>query len=267
MEDETFDRYRKIIYEKAGISLSGKKRALVRGRVSKRMRALGLSDYGEYLTRVEEDTTGKELTELLDAISTNVTHFFRESAHFEFLENVVSHWMDEGQTRFRFWSAACSSGEEPYSMAMVLANAFEGSNIDWKILATDLSKSVLRKAMSATYEKKKLDKIPPDLMSRYFRQNSPNGKTEYTVCRALQDNVVFRQLNLSSPPFPLNGPLDVVFARNVMIYFGTEVRRALLEELHRLLRPQGYLVVGHAESLPGCLDNFQPVRPSVYKKL
>lgn len=265
MKDQTFDRYREIIYEKAGISLSEKKRALVRGRVSKRMRALGLSDYGDYLDRVESDSTGKELTELLDAISTNVTHFFREAAHFDFLEKVVSRWVDEGQTRFRFWSAACSTGEEPYSMAMVLSNVFQGHNIDWKILATDLSTRALKKAMSATYEEKKLDKVDPDFLDRYFRRNRSQDGSTYTVCPELREKVVFRQLNLSNPPFPMDGPLDVIFARNVMIYFGRPVRRSLLKELYRLLRPQGYLLVGHAESLPGCLDQFQPVQPSVYK--
>ncbi len=266
MDDEVFNRYRKVIREKAGISLSEKKRALVRGRVSKRMRALNINDFGSYLDRVESDETQKELTELLDAISTNVTRFFRESEHFDFLEKVVSRWHEAGQDKFRFWSAACSTGEEPYTMAMVLKDALPDRGVDWKILATDISTQVLRTAAKGRYAEKKLEKVDESRIRRFFSKNTGDDETTYKVRPSLRQKILFRRLNLSDPPYPMSGPMDVIFARNVMIYFDNDVRNMLLEEVHRLLRPNGYLIVGHAESLTGCLGDFETVRPSVYVK-
>lgn len=266
MQDKTFNRYREVIQEKAGISLSDRKRALVRGRISKRMRSLGISDYDQYLDRVEDDQTGVELTELLDAISTNVTRFFRESDHFDFLAEKISQWSAAGQNRFRFWSAACSTGEEPYTMGMVISEQLGGTGCNWKILATDISTKVLKTAKNGTYAKKKMKKVTPDLLHRYFRKNQTEDGTTYTVKAPLRQKVLFRRLNLADPPYPMNGPLDVIFVRNVMIYFDNEVRSRLLNEAHRLLRPDGYLIVGHAESLTGCLGSFKPIQPSVYVK-
>ncbi|MFW6457649.1 MAG: CheR family methyltransferase [Planctomycetota bacterium] len=266
MEDAVFNRYRRVIREKAGISLSDKKRALVRGRVSKRMRALGIDDFGSYLDRVEEDSSQAELTELLDAISTNVTRFFREPEHFEFLAEVVSQWRQNGQVKFRFWSAACSTGEEPYTMAMVLSDVFPDTGIDWKILATDISTQVLRTASEGVYKEKKLEKVDDSRKKRFFRKKRSEGDNLYSVSSKLHQKIIFRRLNLSEPPYPMQGPMDVIFVRNVMIYFDNAVRNRLLKEVYRLLRPNGYLVVGHAESLTGCLSNFESIRPSIYIK-
>jgi chemotaxis protein methyltransferase CheR len=266
MDDEVFNRYRRVVYEKAGISLSEKKRSLIRGRIGKRMRALKISDFGSYLDRVEGDPTGAELTELLDAISTNVTRFFRESEHFDFLADTVREWSRAGQRKFRFWSAACSTGEEPYTMAMVLDDSLGDRNADWRILATDISTRVLKTATQATYAEKKLQKVPQELRRRHFRRDTGEDATTHTVQPRIRNRVLFRRLNLASPPFPMNGPHDIIFARNVMIYFDNDVRRRLLDEVHRLLRPDGYLIVGHAESLTGSLGNFKAVQPSIYVK-
>lgn len=266
MDRAVFNRFREIVYATSGISLNDSKEALVSARVAKRMRALGIGDYGSYLRRVMEDPDGREVVQLIDAISTNVTSFFREPAHFEFLSETVSTWQAEGQQRFRFWSAASSTGEEPYTMAMTLAEATRGRPADVKILATDISTAVLEKCRQGIYAAEKVATVPPALRDRYFEPRRDSAGLRFAVKASLKELIAFRRLNLSRPPFPMRGPLDLVFCRNVMIYFDNTVRASLLGEIYRLLKPGGYLVVGHAESLTGMMSEFKVCRPSIYVK-
>ncbi len=266
MDPQTFHAFRELVYNRSGIALRDGKEALVCARVSKRMRALGLEDYGAYLRHLRRDETNEEIVQLLDAISTNVTSFFREPDHFTFLKERLRAWHAQGQRRFRLWSAACSSGEEPYSMAMTLWDALPENGVDAKILATDISTRVLQRCREGTYPKDKIQPVPAALRERYLAA-SPNGdRTLYAVGQPLRRTITFARLNLSEPPFPMQGPLDVVFCRNVMIYFDNLVRRRLLEEIYRLLKPGGFLLVGHAESLTGMVSDFHTVHPSVYVK-
>lgn len=266
MDTHVFEKFRNIVYEKSGIFLREGKESLVCARVGKRMRDLELDEHRDYLEYLTKDQTGEEMVHLLDAISTNVTSFFREPNHFDFLGEVVSRWIAQGQSRFRFWSAACSSGEEPYSMAMALAETLQtaGSPVDVKILATDISTRMLEKSRQGTYDEERIKTVPAALRGRYLERHRDNGS--YAVKETLRRLIVFKRLNLSDPPFPLTGPLDIVFCRNVMIYFDNTVRKRLLDELHRLLKPGGYLMVGHAESLTGLLSDFKIVCPSIYIK-
>lgn len=264
MDRKIFEQFRDVIYQASGISLNEKKEALVSARVAKRMRALGLDSHNEYLQRVLNDSSGEEIVQLLDVISTNVTHFFRESHHFDLLAERFARDLSRGQRRFRFWSAGCSSGEEPYSLAMTLAEAGQGCSLDVKILATDISTRILSRAMAGEYEAKKIETVPAALRGRYFFKQGVNGASSYSVNADLRKRIVFKRLNLSCPPFPMHGPMDAIFCRNVMIYFDNDVRRNLLREFARLLKPGGYLMVGHAESLTGILGGFKTVRPSVY---
>ncbi len=266
MDARTFNKFREIIYEKSGITLGPGKEALVSARVGKRMRALKMTDHKEYLDRVMNDSTGEEIVQLLDVISTNVTSFFREDAHFRFIEEKVQEWLDQGQTRFRFWSAASSTGEEPYSLAIILSELFNRTNVDAKILATDISTRVLQKCREGRYSEDKVKPVSKVLRDRYFTHDRGDDGPVYTVKPVLQQMVVFQRLNLSTPPFPMQGPFDIVLCRNVMIYFDDTVRKNLLSEIFRLLKPGGYLIVGHAESLTGMLSKFKSVRPSVYVK-
>ncbi len=266
MDKKTFDKFREIVYEKSGISLGERKEALVAARVGKRMRALGIDDYMDYLRHVVADETGEEIIHLLDAISTNVTSFFREGNHFDFLQDIVSQWLAEGQSRFRLWSAACSTGEEPFTLAMTMMDCFNGHNVDLKILATDISTRALDKCREATYDEDKIKKVPPLIRDRYFDAHRNEDGTSYGVKKPVKDVIVFKRLNLSTPPFPMRGPFDVIFCRNVMIYFDNYVRGNLLADMYRLLKPGGYLMVGHAESLTGMVSDFKTVRPSVYIK-
>lgn len=267
LDDATFDGFRQLILAASGISLQPGKEALVLARVAKRMRALGLIDPRAYLAHVEADATGAELVTLLDAIATNVTSFFREADHFTMLAEAFRGWRSSGQQRFRLWSAACSSGEEPYTIAMVLHEACGGQPVDFRVLATDLSTKILERAQRGLYTASALEPVPQDWRVRHFdRQSTADGEPLYSVKPALRERVLFRRLNLAAPPFPLQGPLDAVFVRNVMIYFDRETRQQLVAEAARLLKPGGYLFCGHAESLTGLSTSLQTVRPSVYRK-
>lgn len=267
MDKKVFDSFRRIVYEKSGIALGDHKEALVSARVGKRMRALGVVEFRDYLRILDEDATGNELVQLIDAISTNVTSFYREPVHFDFLAKQFAHWREQGQQRFRFWSAACSTGEEPYTIAMTLLEAARGNPGDVRILATDISTKVLEKCREGVYAAQKMEGVPAELRKRYFEQHRSNGSSEtYAARQSLKSLITFTRLNLSTPPFPMKGPMDCVFCRNVMIYFDNEVRRRLLAEIHRLLKPGGFLMVGHAESLTGLVSTFEIVAPSIYVK-
>ncbi|MCP4657501.1 MAG: methyltransferase domain-containing protein [bacterium] len=216
-----------------------------------------------------EDRSGLDTVYLVDAVCTNGTSFFREREHFHFMFETLRRWLAGGARRIRLWSAAASSGEEPYSMAMVAAEAMGGVNAtkaDVKILATDLSTRILERCRQGVYSKERISEVPEAWRRRYFEPvTGEDGRPGFAAGRALCDRIVFSRLNLSEPPFPMEGPLDMIFCRNVMIYFDAAVRRRLLAEIHRLLKPGGYLFVGHAESLAGLMSDLRPVQPGVYR--
>lgn len=266
MDKKTFNKIREIVYEKSGISLGEQKESLVTARVNKRMRKLSISDSRDYLKYVMEDESGEELVSLLDVISTNVTYFYREADHFDFLTKVFSEWVNNGQKRFRFWCAAASTGEEPYTMAITLLEVLKGQKVDLKILGTDISTVVLDVSREAVYDEKRIEPVPRIFRTRYFHKVKNNGSIEYAVNDSLKKLFVFKRLNLSKPPFPMKGPMDVIFCRNVMIYFDKIVRKKLVDEMYRLLKPGGYLMLGHSESLTGIVSDFKAVKPSVYIK-
>ncbi len=266
LDPRTFNNFRDLIYEQSGITLSDGKESLVCSRVGKRMRMLRIDDHQAYLDHIVQDESGKEIVCLLDAISTNVTHFFRGPDHFDLLGRVVKEWFASGQKRLRIWSAASSTGEEPYSIAITVLEA-SGGKCDVKILATDISTRALEIAHRGIYEAAKTKQFPKGVScQKYFSKVINSGDTCYVAKPALKDMVIYKRLNLSTPPFPMRGPLDVVFCRNVMIYFDNHIRRKLVAEIHRLLKPGGYLAVGHSESLIGMMDGFKSVQPSVYIK-
>jgi chemotaxis protein methyltransferase CheR len=266
MDQRTFEQFCGIVYEKSGISINANKIALVTARVGKRMRELGLQDEREYLKLVLGDSDGEEIVHLLDVISTNVTSFFRESAHFDFFAKAILEWYSQGQRRFRFWCAAASTGEEPYSIGMTFLEKMGNTPVNMKILATDISTRALAQCMAAVYSKSRLSGVPASMASRFFLIRRQGKDALFEVNKDLKSMIAFSRLNLSKPPFPMQGPFDAIFCRNVMIYFDNTVRQHLLAECFRLLRPQGYLFVGHAESLTGLISEFKIVKPSIYVK-
>jgi chemotaxis protein methyltransferase CheR len=265
IDSEIFTRIRELVYQKSGIKLDVNKESLIRARVGKRVRILGLLSHEEYLKHVIESNDEKEIIHLLDAISTNVTSFFRDADHFDLLRILLKEWTASGQKKFRIWSAACSSGEEPYTIAMTVLDAI-GGNADVRILATDISTRILEKAQLCMYESEKVSQIPADLKEKYFEKPNSNNNGLYKAKPIMRNMIVFKRLNLSETPFPMQGPMDVVFCRNVMIYFDHNTRQRLLNEILRLLKPNGYLFVGHAESLIGLANGFRTIRPSIYLK-
>lgn len=269
MQQSIFNRFRDIAYEKAGISLGDQKKELVTARVAKRQRALNIADAGKYLEYLEASQDGDELVHFLDAISTNFTHFMREKSHFEILQQELESWKSQNRNKFRIWCAASSSGEEPYSIAITVREALGTASADVRILATDINTRVLQRASVGEYTGKALEALTKSQKTTYFELLTPRGaeESQYRAKASLKELLVFKRLNLSKPPFPMKGPLDVVFCRNVMIYFDRAVRQRLISEIERLLIPGGLLMIGHSETLAGVNTGLKAMQPSVYRKV
>ena len=266
MDQKIFNNFRDLIFEKTGIHLTEQKVALVSARVGKRMRALSLGDYADYYKYVTSDKSGQEMVELVNAISTNVTHFFREGRHFEFLGDTLKKWSENGAKPVKIWCAASSSGEEPYTLAIIaLENLPRGSKDN--IIASDISTKVLQIAKFGVYKDSDVQGIPTPILKRYFQKGVGRAEDLYRVKSELRDMVSFRQVNLATPPYAVESPLDVIFCRNVMIYFNQDLRKRLVKTFSDMLRPGGYLIVGMAESLSGIHEKLKSVEPSVYVKL
>jgi len=265
MDAPTFERFRSLIYERSGITLGDGKRALLVSRLGGRMRELAITTYREYLEFVLSDA-GDEIVRLLDAISTNVTSFFREPTHFTFLERDFRSRLQNGARRYRVWSAAASSGEEPYTIAMTLHESLPAPPPDVKILATDISTRVLARCREGVYESEKLKNVPVELRRRHFAEVADAQLPSLRVKDHLRQMIRFARLNLATPPFPMTGPFDVIFCRNVMIYFDPQIKKNLVTDMHRLLRPDGFLIIGHAESLNGLDVPYRLVEPAVYAR-
>ncbi|HEX7625260.1 MAG TPA: CheR family methyltransferase, partial [Anaeromyxobacteraceae bacterium] len=222
MEPQLFQRFVALAYEKAGISIKPGKEALVQARVAKRQRALSIPDSEDYLRYLEEDRSGEELVRFLDVISTHFTSFFREPDHFELLREELSARLAAGERRLRMWSAASSTGEEPYTMAMTALGVEGVAQADVMILATDISVDTLRQATEGRYAASRLEPVPEALRRRFFtRLPGPSDRENelWEVRPEVKALVTYRRLNLAEPPFPMKGPLDVIFCRNVLIYF------------------------------------------------
>lgn len=230
------------------------------------MQKLALLKYGDYLNRVLDDDSGQELQTLLDAVSTNTTSFYRERDHFDFIRGIVNDWTLAGHRTLRFWSAASSTGEEPYTLAIELQECIGKRPIDARILATDINTQVLIAAQKGIYAESKVAPVPKKLLKRYFTRQSGDKEEEYVVRQQLKEMILFRQFNLMIPPYPIRSGLDMILCRNVMIYFDSHLKAILVAEFERLLKPGGYLLIGHAESLNGMVHNLKCIKPSIYKK-
>jgi chemotaxis protein methyltransferase CheR len=268
--DVEFQFLRGFVLQQCGIALSESKHQLVQGRLLRRLRALGLTSFVDYCGLLRRDPQG-ELGELASAISTNVTAFFREVHHYDLLvEELLPRWLQERRResdRLRIWSAGCSTGEEPYALAMVLAEALEqhGSHLDAKILATDLSPKALETARKGVYSLERIAGISPERCRRWMLR----GEGEYAglVCvhPRLRELVTIEPLNLLHA-WPMSGPFDAIFCRNVVIYFDKPTKQRLFRRYAELLPVGGYLFLGHSESLHGINDDFELIGRTVYRK-
>lgn len=268
MKQKTFDRIATIVYDEAGIVLKKGKEALVKSRLSKRMRSLNINTYEEYLDYLIADKSGTEMILLLDVISTNLTSFYRESTHFTLFSEYLNQWLSEGQRRLRVWCAAASTGEEPYTIAMTASECIQQKSVDFKILATDISTKVLKKCVEGIYTDDRIQSIPKNLRLKYFKKESGTGQsTLYSASSSIKSQILFRRLNLVNIPYPMKGPMDVVFCRNVMIYFDNSTRAKIIQDITRLLKPGGILFIGHSESLTALNTSLKAISPAAYIKI
>lgn len=258
--DAEFGQFQKLIYQLAGISLSDAKRVLLVGRLSKRLSKLGLPTFSQYYRLVTSGGQDAELQTMVDLLTTNETYFFREPKHFDFLgEQTKKH---RGDT-FRVWSAASSSGEEAYSMAMVLAETL--GDRPWEIVGTDISTHVLAKAKTGHYPLDRIEGIPVPLLKKYCLKGMNEHAGTLLVARELRNRVQFLQSNLMEPRKGL-GQFDMIFLRNVMIYFDQETKRKVVANLLPYLKKDGHFVVGHSETLNGLSNELKAVRPTIYRR-
>lgn len=267
--DSEFGFLRTFVYEHCGISLGEHKRQLVQGRLLRRLRALKLRDFQSYCELLKRDPHG-ELGELASAISTNVTAFFRESHHFDLLTNeLLPKWIAEKKKqggRLRIWSAGCATGEEPYTLAIVLAEALEKhGNIDAKILATDLSPQALETAKKGVYPIERLEGVSAERRRRWFLRGEGEYDQFACVHPRLRELVTILPLNLLHD-WPMQGPFDAIFCRNVVIYFDKPTKQRLFQRYAGLLPEEGYLFLGHSESMYGLNDSFDLIGRTVYRK-
>lgn len=265
--DQEFDLMASFIKEQYGIHLKKEKKALMIGRLHKVLAAQNVKSFTEYYDFLKKDVSGSAVAELVDRISTNHTFFMRESDHFDFLKHAVLPELRVSLKRkdLRVWCAASSSGEEPYTLAMVIRDAFEDVFQQWdtKILATDISGNALQKAREGIYDVEQIEPLPDVWKKKYFVKQDA---TTFEVSKDLKNQVIYRRLNLMEHPFPFKQKMHVIFCRNVMIYFDQPTKDKLIAQFYDLLEEGGYLFIGHSESINRQNNPFVYVKPSIYRK-
>ncbi|NQZ70402.1 MAG: protein-glutamate O-methyltransferase CheR [Lentisphaeria bacterium] len=264
IDDISYAHITKLVYRLSGIALGNSKKTLVTSRLSNRISELELGSFENYCRYI--DAHGSEIQKLIDLISTNVTHFFREKEHFGIITSRLLALHKRGQRKFRLWSAASSTGEEPYSLMIEILEAFHQNSLiigDLKILATDISTNVSAVCKKGIYEKEKLQNISRKIVAKYFTAIDSNN---FRVKPELQEYISFKQVNLTNQPYPLKGPLDIIMCRNVMIYFDEATKANIVYEFERLMSSTGLLVIGQSESISGIQSHLKVFKPSVYQK-
>jgi len=260
--EREFMQFQRFIYDAAGIFMANGKQALVSGRLAKRLAHYQLDSYSDYLRLLESRAQPTELQVAVDLLTTNETYFFREPKHFTLLRDLALDARDNGRT-LRVWSAASSSGEEPYSIAMVLADVL--GEAPWEVLGTDISTRVLERARTGHYPMERASQMPDAYLKRFCLKGQGSEAGTLLIERSLRQRVQFQHLNLNQS-LPRLGSFDVIFLRNVMIYFNLETKRQVVARLLAQLRPGGYFLIGHSETLNDINDTLVPVAPSIYRK-
>lgn len=266
LADAEFHEIRRIVHRITGIALTESKKHLVHGRLVRRLRALRLSSFREYIERIESDAN--ELEEFCNAITTNLTSFFRENHHFEYLAGTVLPLLQRrnaSSRRIRIWSAGCSTGEEPYSIAMTVVETL-GHLRDWdiRILATDIDSKVVATASAGIYPAERFEKVPNQRRDRFF-EKARDGSS-FTAGHEIKRLITFKRLNLIEE-WPLRGPFDVIFCRNVVIYFDKPTQRVLFNRMAELQRDGDHLFIGHSESLFNVCDRYELIAQTIHKKV
>ena len=262
-----FEHIRDIVGDRTGIVLSDHKIDMVYGRLSRRLRQLGIQKFNEYLSRLSNDE--QELVEFTNALTTNLTSFFREPHHFEYMKQtgLPTLLKNRPNKKLRIWSAGCSTGEEPYTIAMTVKEAMASyHNWDVKILATDLDSNVVNRAKAGVYTEEKVNGVDSNRLKKWFRKGRDDHAGQMKVSKDLQEMITFKQLNLMHE-WPMQGPFDIIFCRNVVIYFNKETQRELFDRYANYLADDGYLFVGHSESLAKVSNRFNLIGKTIYHKV
>lgn len=263
LTERDYAMIRTLLLQRSGIALGASKKALVAGRLLKRIQHLGLPSYSAYSELLASGSDPEEVQEAVELLTTNETYFFREPQHFALLAEIARD-ANKGKA-FRVWSAACSSGEEVYTIAVTLQEvARKSRSFNWQVRGSDINTRMLEKAAGALYECDRIDGISPELLKRYFLQGTGPYEGQMLVDPALCKRVDFAQINLVEP-LPELVPFDVIFLRNVMIYFEADVRRRVVEQLVSALTPDGVLIVGMAENLKGLVSGLVSIGPGAYR--
>ena len=270
LKESEFDQIAGLVYNQFCIHLTAQKRTLVEGRLAKRLRDLNLNSYTDYMEFVRLDGSGQELTEFVNRITTNHSFFYREKTHFEFLAKIILPEVRKNAGALsafplRIWSAGCSTGDEVYTVAMIIREFFGPAlaRIDCGLLATDISQAALKEAQAAIYSEARLRELPPRYTSSWF---SKVGADQFALAADIRNMVMFKRLNLMVDDFPFHGQFDVVFCRNVMIYFDQAKRNQVINNIYRFVKPGGFLFIGHSESLQRDNCPFDYVSPAIYRK-
>ncbi|MGL6070728.1 CheR family methyltransferase [Craterilacuibacter sp.] len=261
---QEFTLLRQLIYRIAGVHLADSKRPLVMGRLQKRLHELQLDSYLQYYQLLTDERHPQELQTMVNLLTTHETYFFRESQHFDYLRDQI---LAKRQSRapFRVWSAACSSGEEAYTLAMLLSEHLP--HAQWEVVGSDISTHELEKARRGHYPLARHEGIPPAWLKKYCLKGVRTQEGSFLVSSALRERVRFSQINLTQPIATTHGSFDLIFLRNVMIYFNNETKRQVIGHILPHLAPGGYLFIGHAETLSGISEGLVSVRPTIYRKL
>src|SRR6185437_2778508 len=262
ISDSEFGQFQRFIFETAGITLTDAKKALVSGRLAKRLHACKVRNYGEYFRLLMSGESPLELQTAVDLPTTNETYFFREPKHFQFLKQQIASSAFRS-TALRVWSAAGSTGEEAYSIAMLLEDCLPGQ--PWEVVASDISTRVLERARAGHYSMERISHFPPGYLQRFCLKGRDAQEGTLLVQRNLRSRVRFLQVNLNAP-LPHLGNFDIVFLRNVLIYFNTETKRQVVARVLNTLKPGGFLFIGHSESLIEVTEAVELVAPAIYRK-
>jgi len=270
ISDGEFHAISRFVYKNFGIVLGEEKRSLVIGRLHNCLARRGIATYQEYVNLLKRDTTGELLSELVNQISTNFTSFYRESSHFEFLSDhalpdVLKLLQKRRSTDLRIWCAACSSGEEAYTLQITIMKklGLQYAAMNAGLLATDISAKVLDIAKLGIYTTEQLSGAAEEIKRSYFKVQA-DGR--YEVKASVREQILFRRFNLMNETFPFRTPFQIIFCRNVMIYFDEETRKRLIQRFYDVMEPGGYLFIGHSETIPMDCSNFKPILPAVYRK-
>ena len=261
--DQEFALFQRLIYKIAGISLSDAKKVLLVGRLTRRLKLHGLETFTQYYRMLADGGNAEELQAMVDLLTTNETYFFREPQHFDFLRDEIIRKRSSPAT-FRVWSAASSSGEEVYTLAMVLADNLP--NTPWEIVGSDISTQVLSKAATGHYSLARTEGIPPGYMTKYCLKGVRSQAGTFLIAPELRQRTRFYQINLMNPIDADIGEFEVIFLRNVMIYFDPPTKAKVVHNLLPRLKSGGHLIIGHSETLNGITDRVEAVMPTIYRK-